>query len=181
MKRTERIKLEKNKRKKKAILGSVIIGAALLFNATISFADADVNGLMESWYNKKAEIAKSAVNTALQSEVETQKLRIKEELKKKLDASATELESYTKQEIENRKSSIIKHADEIIDNTNFSIEADKNQIKGKLDEILNSAIKAMDEVKTNSSTQQNLTPSQQGTNGGGNETVQKNPVKNHKD
>lgn len=177
MKRTERIQLEKNKRKKKAILGSAIIGVALLFNATISFADADVNGLMESWYNKKAEIAKSAVNTALQSEIEIQKLRIKEELKKKLDASASELSSYTDQEIKTRKEAIIKHADDIINNANFSVEADKNQIKGKLDEILNNAIKAMDEVKTNSNTQQNPNPNQQGTNGGGNETVQKNPVK----
>lgn len=114
MKRTERIQLEKDKRKKKAILGSAIISVAILFNATISFADADVNGLMESWYNKKAEIAKSAVDKALQSEIETQKLRIKEELKKKLDASASELSSYTDQEIKTRKEAILKHADDII-------------------------------------------------------------------
>lgn len=177
MKRTERIQLEKDKRKKKAILGSAIISVAILFNATISFADADVNGLMESWYNKKAEIAKSAVDKALQSEIETQKLRIKEELKKKLDASASELSSYTDQEIKTRKEAILKHADDIIKNTDFSVEADKNQIKGKLDEILNNAIKAMDEVKTNSNKQQNPNPNQQGTKGVENETVQKNPVK----
>lgn len=172
MKRTERIQLEKDKRKKKAILGSAIISVAILFNATISFADADVNGLMESWYNKKAEIAKSAVDKELQSEVIIQKERIKEELKKKLDASALELDSYTKQEIESRKKAIKKHADEIINNTNFSVEADKNEIKGKLDEILNNAIKAMDEVKTNSNTQQSSNPNQQGTKGVENETVQ---------
>lgn len=80
---------------------------------------------MTSWYNKKVEIAKAAVDTALRNELEIQKDRVRKELGAKMNASSTEIDNYSKQEVETRRQAIIKHADDIINNTKFSTDTDK--------------------------------------------------------
>jgi hypothetical protein len=141
-------RLEKQKkRKRKLIIGSSVLAVAFFLSSSIAFADADMNGLITSWFNKKTEMAKASLEKALKGELESQKIRIKKDLEAKLKDASESLDKYREQEKEKRRQAIIKHADNIINNTKFSTEADKAQMKRKLDNILNESIKAMNNLK----------------------------------
>lgn len=157
-KREKRLQREKNQRKKrreqkakmfrrKVALGVAALGATFVINSSVSFADADINGLFASWYNKKAEIAQKSISAALSNDLEVEKIRLRDGLEAKMNASSKDLDKYTEKEIKNRQKEIKKYVDELIKNTNFSNEDDKKQVREKLMHILTEAQDAMNELK----------------------------------
>lgn len=146
MKRKEIKQAKLRQRKHKLIIGSSILTIAILLSSTIAFADADISGLLTNWYNKKAETAKAVVEQSVNKELETQKVRIREELEAKMKASSEELDKYVNAEKESRTKAIRDYADKLINEAKFSNEEHEKEISGKLNEIESNAKGAMDEV-----------------------------------
>lgn len=152
MNRIDIKKIKKYKFKKKTMLGAVVLSGMMALNIGVAFADVDINALLNGWYSKKTELAKSDIDKAVKAETEIQKERIAKEVRAKMDTSSQDLNKFTEDEKNKRVQAVIDYANNIINNINVSGDAEKKQLKDKLDAIENNAKAEMDNVKASTIT-----------------------------
>ncbi|GGD91221.1 hypothetical protein [Paenibacillus nasutitermitis] len=129
--------------KKKIAAGIVSLTIAFTATTGIAYADIDLAGLLQSWFNKKTEIVMESLGQSIQSETDKQKILLKEELQLRLQASATELDAYTEEQKRLHTEAIKQYAAALIANMDIDNEQDRQQMLDKLQIITDSAQEAM--------------------------------------
>lgn len=149
MTRINKFKIEKKQGiKRKFVIGLVSLSTTFVLTTGVAFANSelDISTLLQNWYSKKANEAIVKMETAVQSEVEFQKIRLKEEVQLKLQSSAEEIDSFTKSQTGEIIKEIQNYADELIRNANFSNDSEKQQIAAQLSAIQNEAFQAINQI-----------------------------------
>ncbi|QHW32299.1 hypothetical protein GZH47_16785 [Paenibacillus rhizovicinus] len=134
-----------NKRiNKKVAAGIVFLMVTFTGTMGIAYADVDIAGTLQSWFNKKTDLAVTSLTQSIQSETDTQKAQLKKELQLRLEASAQEIDTFTEEQRTKYIAAIQKHAAELIASMNINNDQDRQQIQAKLQTITDSAMQAMD-------------------------------------
>jgi len=142
---------EKKKRKmtwtkNKVAVGIVSLTVAFTATTGIAYADVDLAGLLQSWFNKKTETVMENLGQSIQSETDKQKILLKEELQLRLQASAKELDAYTEEQKRLHAEAIEQYAAALIANLEINNDQDREQILNKLQMIADSAKEAMNSL-----------------------------------
>lgn len=134
---------------RKLLIGLLSLLTISVITARFSLANADVVGLVQSWFQRKAEIVISDLDRELQLETGIQKQRLMEEIELRMAASDQSINQFTEEQKQLYKNSLQSYADQLIANLDFSNEEDVARIQSTLETILSSARTAMDNLVTN--------------------------------
>ncbi|MHA6481789.1 hypothetical protein ACX1C1_07775 [Paenibacillus sp. strain BS8-2] len=136
----------KNLCKHKVATGIVALIIALTASMGVAYADLDVAGTLQAWFNKKTDSAITSLEQSMQSDLETQKEELKQQLQTRLATSSSELDAYTETIREQYIDAIQAHSAKLLESTTFDREEDRQQIEQKLQAILDSATGAMNSL-----------------------------------
>ncbi|WP_078382525.1 hypothetical protein [Sutcliffiella halmapala] len=125
-----------------ALFICILIGGSM----NIAFANQDIGSLLTSWFDKKKNESITRIEETIAIEQEKQTSRLKEELQVKLKDSEQKLKEFTDTEIEARLLELKRYTDELIQNTEFSSEVDKEEFLVELDTIVELAKQQMVEM-----------------------------------
>ncbi|MBS2970772.1 hypothetical protein J9317_18675 [Metabacillus sp. KIGAM252] len=125
---------------KKFLTGILLLSITAVSGAGVSFADEDISAKLTSWFDSKGQQSMKIIEEAIMNEKETQKQRLKEELKLEIQDSKEELNTFTKNEIESRTEALKKRTDEIIENLQIDTPAEKAEIESQMNDVVEEAI-----------------------------------------
>ncbi|MBC8080963.1 MAG: hypothetical protein H7X86_11500 [Gorillibacterium sp.] len=132
--------------RKKVAAGMISIIVALTVTMGIAYADVDLEGTLQSWFNKKTDIVMKSLEQSVQSETDKQKTLLKQQLQLRLEASSEQLDAYTAEQKRLHTEAIEQYAEALIENMEIDTEQDRKQILAKLEVIIESAKEAMDSL-----------------------------------
>ena len=135
------------RRKQRFLVGMVSVSLLTAFTLNITFADIDLKAKIQVWANKQSEIAITSIHTAIQSETETQKIRLQEQLQAGLAQQAQEFKAFTEEQKQRYINELQKHTEHLIKQQSGKglTDADRELIINRLNGILEQAKQAMNE------------------------------------
>lgn len=131
-----RKELNQIRRKKKFLAGVLLLIIPLGSSVGLSFADADVKSKLANWFDNKGQQSISLIESAILSEKELQKQRLKEELELEMGRSAKDLEEFTSSHKEAKIKELREYTDSIIANINVDTEGEKSQVVNEIEKIM---------------------------------------------
>lgn len=132
----------------KLLIGVLLLSGTIVGNIGVAFADQDINTLLTSWFSKKGQESISSIETAVSTEKEQQKIRLKEELQSELANSAQLLQQYTEEEKQKRILELQQYADKLIEEMKLeNNQAEKQRIAADMDKEIQMAIKQLEKIK----------------------------------
>lgn len=134
--------------KKRVLVGIVSVSALVVVSMSVTFADVDLKSKIKGWADQHTVAAISDLNLAIHSETETQKTRLQQELQARLNEQAAELDTFTAEQKRKHIASIQQYADDLLASKDFSNRAEEIQILQQLDQIVQSAQQAIDNLST---------------------------------
>lgn len=134
--------------KKRVLVGIVSVSALVVVSMSVTFADVDLKSKIKVWADQHTVAAISDLNLAIHSETETQKMRLQQELQARLNEQAAELDAFTAEQKRKHIASIQQYADDMLASKDFSNSAEEKQILQQLDQIVQSAQQAIDNLST---------------------------------
>ena len=156
----------KKKRKKiQFLIGILLLSLTIGSTVTVSFADQDINALLTNWFKKGTDNSIQQIESAIMSEKEVQKQRLREELQKEMNKSQKELDHFTEQEKRKRVQEIQKYANELKKNIKVDNKEETDRISATLDAIVQQSIDELNKVET---TTESSNKEEQSSNGNGN-------------
>ncbi|ETI70125.1 hypothetical protein [Neobacillus vireti] len=139
---------KKNHFRLKLLIGVLLLSGTIVGNIGVAFADQDINSLLTNWFTKKGQESISAIENAIATEKEQQKIRLKEELQSELKNSAQLLEKYTKEEKQKRILALQQYADKLIEDMKLeNNQAEKQRIAADMDKEIQKAIKELEKIR----------------------------------
>jgi hypothetical protein len=146
MSRKEKYKTKKHFRIK-LLIGVLLLSSTIVGNIGIAFADQDIHSLLSNWFNQKGQESIRTIETAIMTEKEQQKVRLKEELQSELTNSAQLMDQFTEEEKQKRIQALQKYADQLIENMKLDNDKEKQRIVAEMDQVIQKAIKELDKIK----------------------------------
>lgn len=135
--------------RRKFLIGLFSLLTITAVSTKLSLANADIAALVESWFQRKAEVVLNDIDKQIHLETEIQKQRLMEEIELRMAAADQSINRFTEEQKLLYKSSLQSYADELIANLDFSNEEDRRRIEAILEPILSSARAAMDDLAQN--------------------------------
>lgn len=136
----------RNQRIKLIIISIFVLFGIIVGTVSATFAENNIYGLLSQWYKKKATEAEAEIQEEVEEELAIQKLRLQSEIQLQMEESSKNLDDFKNNKIEEYRSNIVDYADRLVANLEIPDEEDRDQIEGKLNEILNSAQEAMEQL-----------------------------------
>ncbi|MEH7439307.1 hypothetical protein V7182_17680 [Neobacillus drentensis] len=146
MSRKEKYKPKKHFRIK-LLIGVLLLSSTIVGNIGIAFADQDIHSLLSNWFNQKGQESIRTIETAIMTEKEQQKVRLKEELQSELTNSAQLMDQFTEEEKQKRIQALQEYADQLIENMKLDNDKEKQRIVAEMDQVIQKAIKELDKIK----------------------------------
>lgn len=135
--------------KKKRSFYILLISVALFTGGlTITAADSSISGVLTTWFNNKTDESIEEIDRAIQEEQAEQTERLKAALAEKITEVEIELQELIEEEKEKQVDMLRKYADEKLQqlpNLEIGTE-DKAMLEKELERIYQAAIKEMEEV-----------------------------------
>lgn len=133
---------------KKTALGLILLSGVTVWTMGIAFADADASMLLQQWYDQKAQEAKSDVASAVWSETEIQKVKLRNELNSIMQAASSRLNQFSEEQKQAHQKAVREYADQLIDSFTVSHDTEEQELEKILRDIQERAVKEMEQVVT---------------------------------
>lgn len=129
--------------KQRIVAGIVALMIAVTASMGIAYADIDISGTLQAWFDKKTDSAIASLEQSVQAETALQKAALKQQLQSRLAASSEELDAFTEATRAQYILAIQQHAEDLLAAAVIDNEQDRRQLEEKLQLIADSAIEAM--------------------------------------
>jgi PIN domain nuclease of toxin-antitoxin system len=131
---------------RKIIIGILFVMMVAGGSVTIAFADQNIAGMLTEWFDRQTEASMEEIEDAIAIEQEKQTEKLQAELRLAIEAAEQEMDAFVEAEKISRVEEIREYANQLME----EIEVDESDIKEakleELDQILEEAKAAMDQV-----------------------------------
>ncbi|MDY0404874.1 hypothetical protein P5G51_005200 [Virgibacillus sp. 179-BFC.A HS] len=135
-------------RLKKTLIATLFMIILMCSGISVVFASPNISAILTNWFHTKNEDAIEEIDNAVDKELQKQSARLKASLKPVIDASQKEINTYTKQQKEQKIKELQDYADQLIKHAKEADNSiDKERYENDLNQIVKAAISQLDKVQ----------------------------------
>lgn len=152
------------RKKRKWLLGAVVLIVFFGGSLNVVFADENIQSVLTNWFDQKKTASISEIEEAIDAEQQKQTVRLQEALRPEIEKLNEQLNAFTDQEKEKSIQVIQGHADQLIANIDLNGAEEKEKVVAELKQIIQEAKAKMENVSARLNTDEEASDSEQAEN-----------------
>lgn len=131
-----------------AVLMIIIMGSGISVAAS-----PNVSGLLTEWFQSENDDAIEEIDKSVDDELKEQTERLQEELKPVIDSVRDDIDTYKDEKKQEAVNELEKYSDQLIENATTNDAINKKRYEKDLENIVDQAIKLLEEVEPESTSE----------------------------